>query len=270
MVGRDAEAEVNATQLLRIAEQGHEIANHSFNHDPWLHLYSADQLREELALAEKRIAGATGRLTTGFRGPGFSLTTTTLEVLLERGYQYDATVFPNLLNPLARLYFFAHSKLSPEERKRREALFGTWREALQPIKPFEWNLEGGTLLEIPVTTMPFFKLPIHFSYILYLARFSKFLALTYFRWTLWLCRLSGTAPSLLLHPLDFMGAEDAPRLKFFPGMDMGRAYKLGVIDQVLTELRQDFQVVTMQEHAALLRAQGSALATQTPNLLRSV
>ena len=34
--------------------------------------------------------------------------------------------------------------------------------------------------------------------------------------------MTGTNPSLLLHPLDFMGREDCPALAFFPGMDLAR------------------------------------------------
>ena len=41
-----------------------------------------------------------------------------------RGYEYDCTVFPNALNPLARAYFFATSRLSKDEKEQRKALFG--------------------------------------------------------------------------------------------------------------------------------------------------
>ena len=101
IVGQDAALEKNHEVLRTIADAGHEIGNHSFNHEPWLHLYSEAQLDQELARAEESIELATGARPLGFRGPGFSLSLTTLEVLAGRGYLYDATVFPNLLNPLA-------------------------------------------------------------------------------------------------------------------------------------------------------------------------
>ncbi len=59
-----------------------------------------------------------------------------------RGYDYDATVFPNLLNPLARAYLFSTSKLTAEEKKQRSALFGTWKDAFRPVRPFQWRLAG--------------------------------------------------------------------------------------------------------------------------------
>ncbi len=153
--------------------RGHVIGNHSFRHEPWLHLYSAAELDRELRQAEDAIESATGVRTRGFRGPGFSISANTLEVLLRRGYQYDATVFPNLLNPLARAYLFATSKLSREEKQQRNALFGTWKDASRPVRPFKWRLPGGDLLEIPVTTMPWLKIPLHLSYLVYLAKFSR-------------------------------------------------------------------------------------------------
>ena len=49
IVGQDAALEKNHDAIRSIAEAGHEIANHSFNHEPWLHLYSEKQLVNELA-----------------------------------------------------------------------------------------------------------------------------------------------------------------------------------------------------------------------------
>ena len=72
-------------------------------------------------------------------------------------------MFPNLLNPLARAYLFSTSKLTDEEKEQRSALFGTWKDALRPVRPFRWKLQGGQLLEIPVTTLPGLKVPMHLS-----------------------------------------------------------------------------------------------------------
>ncbi len=264
IVGQDAALEKNRLALRAIAAAGHEIANHSYHHEPWLHLYSDEDLDAELRQAEDAIEAATGIRPMGFRGPGFSLSAGTLEVLARRGYEYDATVFPNLLNPLARAYFFATSNLSREEKERRNALFGSWKDALRPVRPFQWQLQGGQLLEIPVTTLPGLKLPMHLSYLLYLGKFSRRAARTYFRLALGMCRLTGTSPSILLHPLDFLGSEDCPVLKFFPGMDLPWARKLTLIAEILDILTARFDTVTMREHAARAAADQRELAILTP------
>jgi peptidoglycan-N-acetylglucosamine deacetylase len=249
IVGQDAAIEANKPVLRALAQAGHDIGSHSFNHDPWLHEYSEADLERELASAEAAIESATGVLPRGFRGPGFSMSKATLKVLKRRGYRYDATTFANILNPVARWYFLARSRLDAAERKRRKALFGSFSDALRPIDPFLWKVgEGERLLELPVTTMPWLRLPIHMSYILYLAGYSRLLARAYFHIALTLCRLAGTEPSILLHPLDFLGVEDAVGLEFFPGMNMATHYKLQIVGETLDMLAAHFQLVTMEEH----------------------
>ena len=264
IVGQDAALEKNRAALRAIAAAGHEIGNHSFRHEPWLHLYTEAELDQELRQAEDAIESATGVRPRGFRGPGFSLSQGTLETLLRRGYLYDATVFPNLLNPLARAYLFSTSNLTAEEKEQRSALFGTWKDAFRPVRPFQWSLKGGRLLEIPVTTLPGLKVPIHFSYLIYLAKFSRVTARAYLRFALAVCRLTGTSPSILLHPLDFMGREDSPALAFFPGMDLARERKLEIMGELFDILVARHEIVTMGEHARRAGAAGDGLRTLTP------
>ena len=264
IVGQDAAFEKNRAVLRSISAAGHEIGNHSFRHEPWLHLYTAAELDEELRQAEDAIEAATGVRPRGFRGPGFSLSEDTLETLRRRGYDYDATVFPNLLNPLARAYLFSTSKLTDEEKEQRSALFGTWKDALRPVRPFQWKLRGGQLLEIPVTTLPGLKVPMHLSYLIYLAKFSQIAARSYLRFALGACRMTGTNPSLLLHPLDFMGREDCPALAFFPGMDLALDRKLAIVSDLFAILTASHETVTMGEHARRAAASHEALPTLTP------
>src|SRR5207248_1239859 len=87
------------------------------------------------------------------------------------------------------------------------------------------------------------------SYILYLARFVPGLALAYFRAALRLCKAAGVTPSLLLHPLDFLGAEDVPELSFFPAMNVRRAKKLALAEAILDQYAAWFRVVPMSRHA---------------------
>lgn len=257
VVGQDAALDKNHDALAQISEAGHEVASHSFNHDPWLHLYNEQELNRELELAEEAIDAATGVRVRGFRGPGFSLSEGTLQVLKNRGYEYDATAFPNILNPLARAYFFAKSDLSDEEKERRKALFGSFSDAFRPVKPYRWALDDGELLELPVTTMPVFKVPVHFSYLIYLASFSRPLARLYTRFASGMCRLTRTEPSLLLHPLDFLGAEDDTDLGFFPAMNMPLSKKLDMMDNFFELLLARFRPCPIGAYLEDLATKGS-------------
>ena len=250
IVGKDAELDINRDAIASLARAGHEIGNHSFFHEPWLHLYTAEEFESDLKRSEAAIEDVTGIRTSGFRGPGYSITEMTLRVLKKNEYRYDATAFPNILNPLSRAYLFATTKLSKEEKKKRKALFGSFSDAFRPVKPYQWQLDDETLLELPVTTMPVFKTPIHFSYLTYLGMFSKPLAMAYLNVSIMMCRLTGTEPSLLLHPLDFMGKEDDEDLRDFPAMGLPLARKLELMAAFVDRLCRSYTPVTMGEHVA--------------------
>jgi peptidoglycan/xylan/chitin deacetylase (PgdA/CDA1 family) len=253
VVGQDAAQEVNHEALGAIAAAGHEIGNHSFRHEPWLHLYSREEIERELETAEEAIERATRHRPVGFRGPGFSLSPATLDSLARRGYAYDASTLPTFLGPLARAYYFMTARLTAEEREQRKALFGGFAEGFRPLRPHWWHTAHGELLEIPVTTMPIVRVPIHVSYLLYLSAVAPRLALTYFRSALALCRLTGVQPSLLLHALDFLGREDARDLDFFPAMRMARDRKLALVGAAVDALAARFDVLTLERHAAAAR-----------------
>ena len=265
LVGQDAASDENHDGMRAISGAGHEIGNHSFHHEPWLHLYSEAEIERELARAEECIERATGERPVGFRGPGYSLSSATLRVLARRGYLYDATTLPNILNPLTRAYFLMTSKLSREEIRRREALFGSFLDGFRPLKPYQWRLDHMTLLEIPVTTVPIMRVPFHVSYILYLSEFSRSLALLYFRAALEMCRWTGTQPSLLLHSLDFLDGEEVRELSFFPGMKLPLEKKLDLVNELLDLYCRTFTVVTMREHACA-HADRAALRLVEANL----
>jgi hypothetical protein len=254
IVGQDAALECNARAFEALAGAGHEVANHSYHHEPWLHLRSRAELDEEIRSAELAIESATGRRPRGFRGPGFSLSADTLAVLAERGYLYDASTFPTYIGPLARAYYFSHStELTAEEREARAQLFGKFSEGFRPLKPYVWNAGGRELREIPVTTMPILKIPFHQSYLIYLAGISRPLAFTYLNLALTLCRATGTQPSFLLHPLDFLGGDRVKELAFFPGMSQTTAFKLQLFRDVMAVLSRYFRPITMEQHVELLQ-----------------
>ena len=96
IVGQDAALAKNREALASIAAAGHEIGNHSFHHEPWLHLYSEQEIDAEIAEAEEQIELATGCRPVGFRGPGFSCSAAVLRTLRKRGYEYDASTFPTV------------------------------------------------------------------------------------------------------------------------------------------------------------------------------
>jgi hypothetical protein len=256
VVGKDAAMEENKEYLQEIAKRGHEIGNHSYNHESWLQSYSREELIKELAMTEEQIEKVTGQRTTGFRGPGFSWSPTLFEILKERGYQYDASTLPTYLGPIARMYYFWTAKLTKEEKEERKGLFGSFKDGLRPVKPYYWKLENNeSLLELPVTTIPIVKTPFHFSYLLFLSGYSIALMDLYLNIAIRMCKLTGTAPSYLLHPLDLIGGDQVPELKFFPGMNISSDRKIEVFMRVMKKLGRHFDLVNMSQHVEQINKQ---------------
>jgi peptidoglycan-N-acetylglucosamine deacetylase len=250
VVGKDTELEENIKYLRMITERGHEVGNHSYHHESWLQTYSYEKIENEIKQAEEAIEKATGHRTTAFRGPGFSWSKDLLKVLQGRGYQFDASTLPTYLGPLARMYYFKKSNLTKEEKKARKELFGKFSEGFRKLKPYQWDLGGGkNLMEIPVTTMPVFKLPFHQSYLLYISGISKGLMKMYLWLSIMMCKITKTPPSYLLHPLDLIGGDDVPQLAFFPGMNIKSEKKLEVFKTAMEMLKKHFELLPMSQFA---------------------
>lgn len=258
LVGQDAALARNERLLRSIAEAGHEIGNHSFHHEPWLHLYSRSEIERELGLAEANIERVAGRRLRGFRGPGYSVSDMVTEVLASRGYQYDASTLPTFLGPPARAYYFLSSRLNSAQREQRNRLYGHWRDGLRPLAPHRWGNDPRSVWEIPVTTMPVFRTPFHLSYLIWLASYSRSLSRAYLRTALALCRVRHVNPSFLLHPLDFLDYREAPELAFFPGIKVPLEHKLEIAGFALARLAERYRIVTLGEHASDIESANSA------------
>ena len=255
IVGQDAAIEKNHAVLKSIVDRGHEVANHSFHHESWLKTYSKEKIEEEIRIAEEAILKATGKRTNMFRGPGFSWSNDLLEVLQKRGYIFDASLLPTYISPLMRKYYFWKSNLSKAEKESRKELFGSFREGFYPLKQFTWKFRNNTsLMEIPVTTMPVFKIPFHQSYLLYISNISTGLMKLYLRFAIMMCRITRTQPSYLLHPLDLIGKDVVPELEFFPGMNVLSPRKLEIFETTMRILKNNFELLPMGEFAGRVKA----------------
>jgi hypothetical protein len=253
IVGQDAVVEKNKLYLKQIAEQGHSFGSHSFHHEVWINTYTKEEVIKEFEMAENAIFEATGQKTVGFRGPGFSWSNTMLEVLQERNYQFDASSLPTFIGPLARMYYFWKSDFTKEEKKKRNKLFGSFADGLRKLKPHFIKIdENKKILEIPVTVMPVFRIPFHLSYLLYLSNISVVLMKMYLYAAIFLCKITRTPPSFLLHPLDIIGGDKIEQLAFFPGMNIKSERKIKIFKIVIKILQKHFTLVDMNTHAKLI------------------
>ena len=253
VVGRDAERPEGRGVIREIAAAGHEIANHSWMHRAELSQLPADAIAEDLERAAVAIGAATERAPRGFRCPSFGTSPALLTTLVEAGYAYDASVLPTSLGPLLRVYYRARMRTGAATAgafgPTSAQLFGPTANALLPLTPFRWRTPSGPLLELPVSSVPFLRTPFHMSYLQALGAHSPRLADGYLRLALGALARRGVPPSFLLHPTDFIDADDAPAMAYFPGMARPWADKLAQLRRALDALIRRTRVGPLGEHA---------------------
>lgn len=248
VVGTDA-AGPDAHWVRELHQAGHEVGNHSHTHRPWMDRDPLDRLEREVADAEDAIAAATGVRPTAYRGPGYSCSPDLLTVLCGRGYVVDASTLPTWIGPVARAAYFRAARFGPEDKALRADLFGHLADARRPLHPYRFVDGAAQLVELPVSTLPLGRVPIHFSYLLTLAAVDERIATAYWEAALRLALLRRLEPSLLLHPLDLVDGTEIPELAFFPGMGMPWAVKHRLLSRWIGRLQERFDVRTVGEHA---------------------
>ena len=250
-VGRDAAAGAGREAVAALAAGGHEIGSHADSHDALGAHAGPARVAGEIARAEAAVHAAAGRRPVGFRGPGYALSPAVLETLAARGYRYDATLWPTWAGAVARRAFM---RSHPDSDGAAADLFGGADRALLPNRPFRWSTAAGEIVELPVTVVPIARLPLQASLLTALRALAPPLSRHYLALTLALCRRLAVEPSLILHPPDLLGAEDAPDLAFFPAMRCTAAWKAAAVAELLAALARHHTVVTLAEHAEAVAA----------------
>jgi peptidoglycan-N-acetylglucosamine deacetylase len=251
VVGRDLTDTDNVLQVEKLSLAGHEIENHSFEHEPWLHVFKEDRIRFEIIRTGELIEEHFGRIPRGFRGPGYSDSPIVHKVLAEQGYRYCASSFPSCIGPIARAFYLAKTGLRNDTEEHKH-MFGNFRDVLQSNRAYKMKNTSSEMWMVPVTVQPITRIPFHFTYLFYLSQYSYGLARMYFRSCMMMCRAARVSPSLLLHPLDFLTAEEEPSLRFFPGMQLRSDQKLSQLHWFLKNFRKNFQVLSMGQHVRKL------------------
>ena len=89
-------AQRHGALMREIADQGHEIASHGWDHRRVFSM-SREEFAEDIAKARKVLEDASGQQVTGYRAPSFSIDKRTpwaFEELAEHGYRYSSSVAP--------------------------------------------------------------------------------------------------------------------------------------------------------------------------------
>jgi peptidoglycan-N-acetylglucosamine deacetylase len=207
--------------LRRVADAGHEIASHGWDHQR-VFTMDAKAFRADLERAHKAIEDASGQSPIGYRAPSFSIDARTPwahPVLAEQGYVYSSSVAPV-----------------------RHDHYG-WRDSPR----FAWRpVEGSGLIELPVTT-------VDLAGRRFAAGGGGFFRLLPYRLSSWAIRRvnrSEDRPAIFyFHPWEV--DPDQPRVQDAPARSKIRHYtNLDVMEAKLLKLLRDHQWGRTDEVAA--------------------
>lgn len=165
----------------RAAQEGHEVASHSYSHKVLSRMGSIDAFREDLLRSVSILEGIGGCKVKGYRAPKWSIFDLNylevLNVLHEAGLKYDSSVFPKIF------------------------------DGSRTVFPHQVDLgNGAKIWEVPATTYPFSGLRVPVAGGLYF----RLLPLWVTRKALSLCQSNGQPGIIYLHPYDLDAS--CPRL----------------------------------------------------------
>ncbi len=152
-----AHAEVRAV-LADVVRAGHEIGSHSSTHPYDLSRLSAQDQKNELGRARAVLQQASGQAITGFRAPGYVLSSQLLETIAEVGHSYDSSRFPCPPYQLAKAAVIGLSRLTGRPSGSVPEPPGVWFGPRTPY--FEQLPSGRGLIELPIGVVPWLRWPI--------------------------------------------------------------------------------------------------------------
>ncbi|KAA9020707.1 XrtA system polysaccharide deacetylase [Sphingobium limneticum] len=197
--------------MRRIAEAGHEVASHGYDHAR-VFTFTPEEFRADLRKSRAILEDASGQAVTGYRAPSFSIDPRTPwahPILAEEGYRYSSSVAPI-----------------------RHDHYG-WPDSPR----FAWKpVAGSPLVELPVTTAKWGKRTLAAGG----GGFFRLLPYAFSRWAIRQVNEQAGRPAIIyFHPWEI--DPDQPRVAEAPLRSRLRHYSnLSVMAAKLRRLTSDF------------------------------
>ncbi|MEC3949912.1 XrtA system polysaccharide deacetylase [Sphingobium sp. HWE2-09] len=197
--------------MRRIADAGHEVASHGYDHAR-VFTFTPEQFRADLRKSRAILEDASGQAVTGYRAPSFSIDPRTPwahAILAEEGYRYSSSVAPI-----------------------RHDHYG-WPDSPR----FAWKpVAGSDLVELPVTTAKWGKRTLAAGG----GGFFRLLPYAFSRWAIRQVNEEAGRPAIIyFHPWEI--DPDQPRVTDAPLRSRLRHYSnLSVMAAKLRRLTRDF------------------------------
>ena len=168
IIGKNLEDDSNSKILLKIINQGHELANHTYSHPLNFSKLSMNEKKMEIEKCHNLVYTKLGYDMKGFRAPSWDVDNETLTILENMGYDYDSSIFPSPFKFIAYLFQIYKSRKIPLSNSLFQ--IKTLLTNFAPSKLYHpdhkhiWRKGSMNLLEVPMSTTPIIKEPFYSTY----------------------------------------------------------------------------------------------------------
>ena len=250
VVGVDMNEESKRREVGRLADAGHEIANHSFEHRIGMTRLACGGIRRDLKRTHRALC-AVAPPPVGFRAPGYDVDARVVRHVRRMGYWYDASMLLTRLGPAMRVAdAWLARRWQPGKRQfGRVAHGGAPRGPYFPDPRCLWRRSRGarTFMELPVGTLGPLDMPLTGSAIFALGPREV------------IRRLEKALPMqrpvlLLLHGIDLVDCTKpivfGNRRPSLGGFDLSHDDKAAAIRPVLEWLAANYTIVRARDYVA--------------------
>jgi peptidoglycan-N-acetylglucosamine deacetylase len=216
------------------------VASHSMTHRLPFGDLDSQERRLELWDSKALLEDLAGQEVIGFRAPSWDAGPWLAPELAAAGYRYDSSTYPSLLLLALRVAVARRGKGAKRHSKRRP-----WSGVLGPRQPYRIQTDSGALVEVPMCTIPWLRLPYYHT-----LRFV--LPGMLFGW------IGGVAQSLRqpvwyqLHAVDFLSMSDGldRRIACHPGMQLPLGRKVDLAAEAVRALGRARTVMPLRDLVA--------------------
>lgn len=249
-IGRDLVSSDARRCLREIVSRGHEVGNHSYTHPYNFRQLTRAQKELEISQADEAIADAIGERPVGFRTPSCDVSVETLDLLVERNYLYDSSIFPTPIMWAFMLYGLIFVR-------RKNYQLGPMNAVLAPPRPYyprgdklyrpqaqPRTRSGPDIVEVPVSVTSPIRLPFYSTLI-------RLLGARIFDWTLRWPRKEKELHMLfhMIEMADFEGTALADSIGQTPGIGIPLERRNRFVSHAVEALSGQGSCVPMREVA---------------------
>lgn len=236
IIGKDLEDEKNIPYLKMMVNEGHEIANHTYNHFTGSLLHNEIIMKEEIKKCHDIIRNRLNVEVKGFKAPAYAINQSIIRILIEDGYLYDSSIHADLISPFLKFvqkYFLKYKEDAVE--------FGSWHHLFARRVPYICNPDP-KFAEVPVSTMPFLMLPFHFSFI-------NIFGINWFKLAQFFMKLSNRRfINYAFHAVDLADIADlSSHIKSRPGLSKPLKDRISNAQKILNFLKNNFVLLRTED-----------------------